>query len=69
LLLFHSPAGWDNEKKMAILHENMATVKPEDFYNDVIQKPITARKVSPLKVLPLFPFLKYHTDMTLKDLF
>ncbi len=36
-----SPAGWDNEKKIAILHENMHSVKPdqvvtqlfcEDFY-------------------------------------
>ncbi|KAG8521745.1 Cytoplasmic dynein 1 light intermediate chain 2, partial [Galemys pyrenaicus] len=33
------PAGWDNEKKIAILHENFTTVKPEDTYEDFIVKP------------------------------
>nr|KAF6409671.1 dynein cytoplasmic 1 light intermediate chain 2 [Rousettus aegyptiacus] len=33
------PAGWDNEKKIAILHENFTTVKPEDAYEDFIMKP------------------------------
>ncbi|KAF6287944.1 dynein cytoplasmic 1 light intermediate chain 2 [Rhinolophus ferrumequinum] len=33
------PAGWDNEKKIAILHENFTTVKPEDVYEDFITKP------------------------------
>uniref|UniRef100_F6W0X2 Dynein light intermediate chain n=2 Tax=Equus TaxID=9789 RepID=F6W0X2_HORSE len=33
------PAGWDNEKKIAILHENFTTVKPEDVYEDFIVKP------------------------------
>ncbi|XP_077611589.1 cytoplasmic dynein 1 light intermediate chain 2 [Crocuta crocuta] len=33
------PAGWDNEKKIAILHENFTTVKPEDAYEDFIVKP------------------------------
>ncbi|KAK1330476.1 hypothetical protein QTO34_010665 [Cnephaeus nilssonii] len=33
------PAGWDNEKKIAILHENLTTVKPEDAYEDFIIKP------------------------------
>ncbi|XP_003499738.1 cytoplasmic dynein 1 light intermediate chain 2 [Cricetulus griseus] len=33
------PAGWDNEKKIAILHENFTTVKPEDAYEDFIIKP------------------------------
>jgi len=43
----YRPAGWDNEKKMAILQENMtSTIKPEDFFNDVIQKPMNSRKVS-----------------------
>ncbi|XP_053556364.1 cytoplasmic dynein 1 light intermediate chain 2 [Bombina bombina] len=33
------PAGWDNEKKIGILHENFSTVKPEDIYEDFIVKP------------------------------
>ncbi|XP_003225411.3 cytoplasmic dynein 1 light intermediate chain 2 [Anolis carolinensis] len=33
------PAGWDNEKKIAILHENFTTVKAEDAYEDFIVKP------------------------------
>nr|XP_020670041.1 cytoplasmic dynein 1 light intermediate chain 2 [Pogona vitticeps] len=36
---FCRPAGWDNEKKIAILHENFTTVKPEDSYEDFIIKP------------------------------
>ncbi|XP_026569901.1 cytoplasmic dynein 1 light intermediate chain 2 [Pseudonaja textilis] len=36
---FSRPAGWDNEKKIAILHENFTTVKPEDAYEDFIVKP------------------------------
>lgn len=44
--IFLSPAGWDNEKKMAILQENMTNIKPDDFYNEIIQKPVITRKVS-----------------------
>uniref|UniRef100_A0A1A8GNM1 Dynein light intermediate chain n=1 Tax=Nothobranchius korthausae TaxID=1143690 RepID=A0A1A8GNM1_9TELE len=33
------PSGWDNEKKIAILHENLQTLKPDDSYEDVIVKP------------------------------
>ncbi|KAG8437607.1 hypothetical protein GDO86_008353 [Hymenochirus boettgeri] len=33
------PAGWDNEKKIGILHENFSTGKPEDSYEDFIIKP------------------------------
>ncbi|KAJ8395213.1 hypothetical protein AAFF_G00034150 [Aldrovandia affinis] len=33
------PAGWDNEKKIAILHENFQTIKVEDIFEDVIVKP------------------------------
>ncbi|XP_074059216.1 cytoplasmic dynein 1 light intermediate chain 2 [Macrotis lagotis] len=33
------PAGWDNEKKIAILHENFTTVKSDDAYEDFIVKP------------------------------
>ncbi|KAK5874105.1 hypothetical protein PBY51_019080 [Eleginops maclovinus] len=33
------PCGWDNEKKIAILHENLSTVRPEDPFEDFITKP------------------------------
>uniref|UniRef100_A0A8C7UEB8 Dynein light intermediate chain n=1 Tax=Oncorhynchus mykiss TaxID=8022 RepID=A0A8C7UEB8_ONCMY len=33
------PSGWDNEKKIAILHENFTTVRPEDPFEDFIMKP------------------------------
>ncbi|XP_032826980.2 cytoplasmic dynein 1 light intermediate chain 2-like isoform X2 [Petromyzon marinus] len=33
------PAGWDNEKKIAILHEHFQTVRPEDCYEEIIVKP------------------------------
>ncbi|KAJ8400450.1 hypothetical protein AAFF_G00395740 [Aldrovandia affinis] len=33
------PSGWDNEKKIAILHENLLTVKAEDPFEDFIAKP------------------------------
>ncbi|KAI3358042.1 hypothetical protein L3Q82_003060 [Scortum barcoo] len=33
------PSGWDNEKKIAILHENFQTVKADDSFEDVIVKP------------------------------
>ncbi|KAJ3593490.1 hypothetical protein NHX12_005824 [Muraenolepis orangiensis] len=33
------PAGWDNEKKIGILHENFSTVRPEDPFEDFIVKP------------------------------
>lgn len=33
------PSGWDNEKKIGILHENFSTVKPEDPFDDFITKP------------------------------
>lgn len=39
-----SPSGWDNEKKIAILHENFQTVKADDSFEDVIVKP-PVRKV------------------------
>ena len=41
-----SPAGWDNDKKIAILYENMHSVKPDQYYTDVIARPIVVRKVS-----------------------
>uniref|UniRef100_A0A3B5QRJ3 Dynein light intermediate chain n=1 Tax=Xiphophorus maculatus TaxID=8083 RepID=A0A3B5QRJ3_XIPMA len=33
------PSGWDNEKKIAILHENFQTLKSDDSYEDVVVKP------------------------------
>uniref|UniRef100_A0A671YJH1 Dynein light intermediate chain n=1 Tax=Sparus aurata TaxID=8175 RepID=A0A671YJH1_SPAAU len=33
------PSGWDNEKKIAILHENFQTVKSDDSFEDVVVKP------------------------------
>ncbi|CAL1603732.1 unnamed protein product [Knipowitschia caucasica] len=33
------PCGWDNEKKIGILHENLSTVRPEDPFEDFISKP------------------------------
>uniref|UniRef100_A0A672G6X3 Dynein light intermediate chain n=1 Tax=Salarias fasciatus TaxID=181472 RepID=A0A672G6X3_SALFA len=33
------PSGWDNEKKIGILHENLSTVRPEDPFGDFITKP------------------------------
>uniref|UniRef100_A0A8C4IC94 Dynein light intermediate chain n=1 Tax=Dicentrarchus labrax TaxID=13489 RepID=A0A8C4IC94_DICLA len=40
------PSGWDNEKKIGILHENITTVRPEDPFEDFITKP-PVRKESP----------------------
>ena len=40
------PAGWDNEKKISILYENLHTMQADDYYTDVIVKPQTLRKVS-----------------------
>ncbi|XP_076856700.1 cytoplasmic dynein 1 light intermediate chain 2 isoform X2 [Brachyhypopomus gauderio] len=33
------PAGWDNDKKIAILHENFTTVRPDDPFKDFITTP------------------------------
>uniref|UniRef100_A0AAQ4PN02 Dynein light intermediate chain n=1 Tax=Gasterosteus aculeatus aculeatus TaxID=481459 RepID=A0AAQ4PN02_GASAC len=33
------PSGWDNEKKIGILHENLSTIRPEDPFEDFITKP------------------------------
>ncbi|XP_015126823.1 cytoplasmic dynein 1 light intermediate chain 1 isoform X1 [Diachasma alloeum] len=38
------PAGWDNMKKIGILHENLQSMKPDDYYRDVIAQPPTNRK-------------------------
>lgn len=39
------PAGWDNMKKISILHENLQSMKANDYYRDVIAQPATNRKV------------------------
>uniref|UniRef100_A0A8C5X401 Dynein light intermediate chain n=1 Tax=Malurus cyaneus samueli TaxID=2593467 RepID=A0A8C5X401_9PASS len=33
------PAGWDNDKKIGILHENFQTLKADDNFEDIITKP------------------------------
>ncbi|XP_062404654.1 cytoplasmic dynein 1 light intermediate chain 2 isoform X1 [Sardina pilchardus] len=33
------PSGWDNEKKIAILHENASNLRPDDPFEDVIGNP------------------------------
>jgi dynein light intermediate chain 1 len=38
-----SPTGWDNEKKIAILYENIQSVSPDDNYNDVIIRPVSSK--------------------------
>lgn len=40
------PSGWDNDKKIEILYENIQSFKPDDNYNEVIKKPLS-RKVNP----------------------
>ena len=46
LCLINSPAGWDNDKKISILYENLQSMKPDDDYSDIISRP-TTRKVAP----------------------
>ena len=43
---FYSPAGWDNEKKIAILYENMHSMRPDQYYTDVIAKPIVRKSTN-----------------------
>ncbi|XP_046737288.1 cytoplasmic dynein 1 light intermediate chain 2 isoform X1 [Diprion similis] len=38
------PAGWDNMKKISILHENLQTMKPDSYYRDIIAQPQVNRK-------------------------
>jgi len=40
------PAGWDNMKKISILHENMHTCKPDDYYRNIIVQPATRKTVN-----------------------
>ena len=36
------PSGWDNEKKIAILYENIQSFSPDDDFNDIITVPVNA---------------------------
>lgn len=40
------PAGWDNQKKISILYENMHACKSDDFYSDIIAQPPSRKTVS-----------------------
>ncbi|KAJ8866124.1 hypothetical protein PR048_033648 [Dryococelus australis] len=40
------PSGWDNMKKISILYENMQSMKPDDYYRDVIVQPATRKPVT-----------------------
>merc|ERR1711976_93895 len=40
------PAGWDNEKKIGILYENMHSIRPDQYYTDVIAKPIVRKSTN-----------------------
>lgn len=44
--LFFRPAGWDNEKKVAILYENMHSMRPDQYFTDVIAKPIVRKSTN-----------------------
>ena len=39
------PSGWDNDKKIEILYENIQSFKPDDNFNEVLKKPLS-RKVN-----------------------
>ncbi|KAK3932583.1 Cytoplasmic dynein 1 light intermediate chain 2 [Frankliniella fusca] len=40
------PSGWDNMKKISILYENMQSMKPDDYYRDVITQPGTRKTIT-----------------------
>ena len=59
LFYFFRPAGWDNEKKVAILYENMHSMRPDQYFTDVIAKPIG--KNHALEYMrPIFASILYH---------
>lgn len=43
---FYSPAGWDNQKKISILYENMHSIKPDESYSETIAQPPSRKTVS-----------------------
>lgn len=57
--MFFSPAGWDNEKKISILYENLNTMKADDCFEDVITKPIT-RKVLIKKYIKNYSVFRFN---------
>jgi hypothetical protein len=44
LFLNSRPSGWDSMKKISIVCENLQSMKPDDYYRNVIAPPVT-RKV------------------------
>lgn len=38
-MFFFRPSGWDNEKKIAILYENIQSFSPDDDFSEVIKVP------------------------------
>lgn len=40
------PSGWDNMKKISILYENMQSMKPDDYYRDIITQPGTRKTIA-----------------------
>lgn len=44
------PAGWDNDKKIAILYENIQTCSPDDDFNEVITKPVHRKPMKDVEV-------------------
>ena len=55
LCVYFSPSGWDNEKKISILYENMASMKPDDTYEDVIAKPVMRKVSLPNPIISIVP--------------
>ena len=47
------PTGWDNDKKIGILYENLQSMKAEDGFNDVLAKPVTRKVRNTRTVLTL----------------
>ncbi|XP_054283012.1 cytoplasmic dynein 1 light intermediate chain 2 isoform X2 [Macrosteles quadrilineatus] len=40
------PSGWDNMKKISILYENMQSVKPDEYYRNIIAPPVVRKAVT-----------------------
>jgi len=40
------PSGWDNMKKISILYESMQSMKPDDYYRDIIVQPAVRKPVT-----------------------
>lgn len=54
---FFSPSGWDNMKKISIIFENLQSMKPDDYYRNIIAPPVTTRKVSMVEYVVQLSFL------------